>query len=342
MRPVLSPASRRLWRDPQTLQLGRAGGQAVVLAGLDPSARAVLGLLDGTRDVAGVEREAVRAGCPRARVQELLDLLGGAGLVVDAAQPWPGRFDAGERARLVGDVSSLSLLHGGAGLGALHRRDAKSVVVLGAGRVGAPLAALLASAGVGAVDVVDDGTTQGLDLAVGGLRRDDVGRRRGEAARDRLRELAPTTHTAPVPRPDVVVLAPPAVPTQDDAAVLLDDGVPHLLVEVRDTVGVVGPLVLPGRSACLHCLDLTRADRDPAWPALAVQLSLPDRGLPACDSALAAAVSSQAALQVLALLDGGAPATVNGSLELALPDWGWQRRSWQPHPSCGCRWAATG
>ena len=30
------------------------------------------------------------------------------------------------------------------------------------------------------------------------------------------------------------------------------------------------------------------------------------------------------------------PATVNGTLEVVLPDWQWRRRTWPPHPSCNC------
>ena len=341
MRPVLSPAARRLWRDQETLQLGRAPERAVVLTGLDPGARAVLALLDGTRDLAAVRTAALSAGCPPERADSLLALLQGAGLLVDACERWPERLEAGERDRLAADVASLGLLHAGGGLQALHRRDRAGVVVVGGGRVGAPLAGLLAAAGVGAVDVADDGLTRPQDVAVGGLTHEDVGRQRGAAARQRLRATAPSTRPGPVHRPDLVVLAPATLLDELDAPALLRDGVPHLLAEVRDTVGVVGPLVLPGSSACLRCLDLLRAERDPAWPALAVQLCSPTRALPACDSALAAAVAAQAALQVLALLDGGAPASVDGSLELALPDWRWRRRSWVPHGSCSCRWEAT-
>jgi hypothetical protein len=30
------------------------------------------------------------------------------------------------------------------------------------------------------------------------------------------------------------------------------------------------------------------------------------------------------------------PATVNGTLEVVLPDWQWRRRTWPPHPACSC------
>ncbi len=339
MRPVLSPASPWLWRDPETLQLGGVGDRAVVLAGLDPPVRQVLRLLDGTRDLTQVEQGATAAGCPPDRLRTLLDLLTGAGLLVQATDPWPAGLDQDDRVRLESDVASLALLHGGTGLGALGRRTGSSVVVLGARRVGAPLAALLVAAGVGDVQVRDEGRTRGRDTAVGGLRAEDLGRGRGNAATARLREVSATTRNAPTPRPAVVVLAPAAGLDGRDALSLRSSTVPHLLAEVRDTVGVVGPLVLPGRSACLRCLDLARTDRDPDWPALAVQLA--DRPSTACDAVLAASVSAQAALQVLSLLDGLVPAAVDGSLELSLPDWRWRRRSWSPHPDCDCRWQAA-
>ena len=114
---------------------------------------------------------------------------------------------------------------------------------------------------------------------------------------------------------------------------------PHLVARVDEHLGTVGPLVLPGSSPCLHCLDLVRAELDPGWPALAAQLDPRGRSAIACDGVLAMAVASQAAFQVLALIEGDAPATVGGTLELELPGWRWRRRSWPQHPGCPCAWA---
>ena len=339
MRPVFSASTRRLWRDAQSMQFGRAAQHAVVLAGLDPADRVVLDLLDGTRDLPALQQDGQAAGCPAPRVLELVGMLCDAGLVVDARQRWPQRYDAADRERLAPDAASLNLLHQGGGLATLRRREQMAVLVVGGGRVGAPLACLLASSGVGTVDVLDHGTARPADLAVGGLDRDDLGSRRGDAARARLRRRSPATRCVPVRHPDLAVLTP-AQGVDDDRAAVLGDAAAHLVVEVHDTVGVVGPLVVPGRSACQQCLDLTRTDLDPGWPALAAQLRGPAGPAP-CDGLLAAAVSVQAAMQVLALLDGEAPATVNGSLELSLPDWRWRRRSWRPHPACGCQWATA-
>jgi bacteriocin biosynthesis cyclodehydratase domain-containing protein len=105
-------------------------------------------------------------------------------------------------------------------------------------------------------------------------------------------------------------------------------------------VGVVGPLVLPGRSACLRCLDLARAERDPAWPLILAQLASPDSGAGAgtCDAVLATAVAALATAQALTFVDTGRPAAAvsDATLELAVPDWQWRRRSWPPHPRCSC------
>jgi hypothetical protein len=107
-----------------------------------------------------------------------------------------------------------------------------------------------------------------------------------------------------------------------------------------EAIGVVGPLVVPGRSACARCIDLSKAARDPAWPRILAQASGAG-GLPAatqaCDTVLAAATAALATAQALALIDrAGEPATANGTLELVLPQWQWQRRAWPAHPACTC------
>jgi hypothetical protein len=69
VRPALLPASLHLWRDPLTLQLGRSGGRAAVVHGLDPGLRAVLELLDGSYDRATVLAAAAVQGCDPVRAE---------------------------------------------------------------------------------------------------------------------------------------------------------------------------------------------------------------------------------------------------------------------------------
>jgi hypothetical protein len=41
-------------------------------------------------------------------------------------------------------------------------------------------------------------------------------------------------------------------------------------------------------------------------------------------------------VQALAFLAGDDPPTIEGTLEVRLPDWRIRRRSWAPHPDCDC------
>lgn len=74
------------------------------------------------------------------------------------------------------------------------------------------------------------------------------------------------------PRPNLVVIADQPVPDPTLWEPLVAAAVPHLSVYLNDAVGVVGPLVLPGLSSCLRCVDLYRVDLDEHWPTLAATL----------------------------------------------------------------------
>ena len=126
---------------------------------------------------------------------------------------------------------------------------------------------------------------------------------------------------------------PPELP-----GTLVAGAVAHLTAAASEAIGVVGPLVIPGRTACLSCVDLARSDRDPAWPLILAQTSGRTSQPAACTAVLAAAVAAQATAQALAYLDQAASGgvVINGTLELVLPDWQWRRRSWAPHPHCRC------
>lgn len=70
----------------------------------------------------------------------------------------------------------------------------------------------------------------------------------------------------------VVVLAAHHVLSPHRAARWMTRDVPHLPVIVLDQAALVGPLVVPGSTACLRCADEHRLDDDPAWPAIGAQL----------------------------------------------------------------------
>lgn len=136
-------------------------------------------------------------------------------------------------------------------------------------------------------------------------------------------------------RPGLVVLiASHVIPPRHYAPWLRHD-VPHLPVVFGDQHITVGPLVVPGESACLYCIDLGRADADPAWAAIATQLAMRPRQP---ETPLGSILAATAAL---GLLTGwrrdSASATAARSIEISPVDGGIRVRRHEPHPDCGCR-----
>lgn len=315
MRPMLKPALVQAWRDPATVQFGLDPAHARVVGGLTEAGRRVLALLDGTRERAAVVAAAVAEGIDAGATERLLDVLTGAGLLDDAGAegPIPHPLETGERDRLAPELAALSLLRPqpGAALTTMTRRRAAHVAVVGDGRLATTVSDALRAAGIGRITAYDD---------VGRLSVDTFSRRRAE----------------------LVIVATVGVPDLDVVDALDRLQLVHLAVGVRELTGIVGPLVLPGITACLRCLDLHRADRDPGWPTLALQMSRQRLSVRPYAAALAVVTGGVAAVQALAHLDGDDPSARGGTLELALPDWHVRRRSWPPHPDCGCGWRRAG
>ena len=104
--------------------------------------------------------------------------------------------------------------------------------------------------------------------------------------------------------------------------------VAHLPVVLGDSSVAIGPLVEPGRTACLYCLQRHASDADPAWPAIASQLW--GRRSPA-ETEL---VASEVAAIVARLVLSGSPVSDQISVDAAT---GVQTlQSFAAHPDCGC------
>ncbi|MER5464872.1 ThiF family adenylyltransferase [Streptomyces sp. NPDC002668] len=358
MHPTVKPALRRAWRERQTVQFGATPAHAVMVGPVDTATGALIELLDGTRGLPWLRQEARSIGLPEGQVDALVNRLTAAGLLddptaggpaADALRKRPGALD-----RLRSDLASLSVVHPqpGGGIQRLAARRAMRVQVRGAGRVGATVAAVLSAAGVGAVEVLDGGCTEPWDVAPGGLPAEAVGERRDAAARQLVRRSAPdrppratesagTTECAEpglslvivAPRDGLAAYAPDPAAAEDWIAT----GTPHLYTGVVEGTGVVGPLVLPGGTACAGCLELDRAERDPARPRLLAQWrSGRRRALPACDVALATAVAGMTAAHALSFLDGELPASTGARWETSLPLLDWRSETITPHLDCVC------
>jgi hypothetical protein len=346
MRPALKPGLVAVWRNRDTVQIGIDPRRAIALTGMRGAA-GLLRLLDGSRDRHQVLAAAGDLGMDAGAADRVLTLLAAAGALDDRPAggdcPAGGALAAGARARLAPELATTSLAHRDADGGArtLARRQAARVRVHGSSRAGLWIAGLLSAAGVGLV--LSTGPAAPRPAPAGPATPPPPGHPGTTAGQPGTTAGQPGAaagpRSRPRRRPDLVILADSH--GRELPRVLVSHGVPHLAASASEAIGVVGPMVLPGRSACLRCLDLARAERDPAWPLILAQLASQAAADPlACDTVLATMVAAQAAAQTLAFLDQGAEAAAavtNGTLELVLPGWQWRRRTWQPHPRCGCQ-----
>jgi hypothetical protein len=205
------------------------------------------------------------------------------------------------------EVESLVRTAGPGPAGAAwSRRTAARIVVAGRGPLPSTVAVLLRRAGIGMVRVVDAGVAE---------------------------------HPGPAP------LEPPTLVVHT-AAHAVDPvlgerwrrhGIPVLPVVVTAAEAVVGPVCTTG-APCLRCLDLTRADLDPRWPALLGQLTRPRVG-PTAEVGgqvpLVAMAAGLATTLALASVDG-VSTPLGRSLEVSMPWPVVRQRQWAPHPQCDC------
>jgi len=323
MRPAIKSGLLPVWRDRDTLQIGIDPRRAIALSEMGRAAL-IIGLLDGSRDRDQVVAAAAGEGIPASVTERVLALLAAGGALDDFPASTLRALPAPLRARLAPELATTSLARrdGDGGARALARRRAAVVWIEGERAVGRAVARILSASGIGRI------RTRRLAAS------DLASPVRGPAADDSAPAHPPRVG---LPfRPDLVVLV--GTRTADRGAQLTRDRTAHLAVMASEAIGIVGPLVEPGKTACLRCLDYVRAGNDPAWPLILAQIRTRRAEPAACDAVLTAAVAAQAAAQALTAIETApaASAAANGTLELVLPDWRWRRRTWPPHPDCPC------
>ena len=82
-----------------------------------------------------------------------------------------------------------------------------------------------------------------------------------------------TSDIADVDRVDLAVIVGHFAVVPERHGRWLRRDIPHLPVVFGDRIVTIGPLVEPGVGPCLSCRERHRMDDDPAWTALATQLS---------------------------------------------------------------------
>ena len=298
---------------------------------------AIVSLLDGSRDTAEVARTAAAYGIGQDAVDKVLGLLASAGVLDD--------FPAGLRATLPGYLleritpelacAALAYGHGDGGAAVLARRRAAFARVYGAGRVGACIATFLAASGVAWVSCVDSGTGGPGRHHPGRLGRADVGAKRSAGVARAVHRVAREVRTADDAAGCPTWPCSPAGPTRwcwrpDAAARAAPGGARGRGDRGGRAAGAAGPVGLRA---------LPRPEQDGAGSGLAAHPRAGrGRRRPAHRSAgvrhRARGGDRRARHRPGADADrpGGPAGAANGTLELVLPDWQWQRAAGRPIP----------
>ncbi len=332
----LAPGRVALWRSPSCLQLGLDQQRAMVIDDLPEPLAALLRRIDGIRSTTELVTEAQAAGSPRHDALSMLADLHRCGLVQEASAADHGP-PGWHRVALATEAASWSIHNTLAPRDLLRARREATVRVMGSGRVAVAVATSLAATGIGHLAIHASGAVAAADLGTG-YQPDDLGRARAAAAVDAVRRYAPEVIIDARRRPDLIVLCDVVVPEPTMVTELFDAGIAHLVGYAHEGTAMVGPLVWPGRSSCLHCAELHRADVDIAWPKLSAQLvgQVAAAGL-ACTQLAAAFTVEQVLATLAGPVDGlPSPPTWDAALELD-PLRGTLRRHPRPtHPRCGC------
>lgn len=240
--------------------------------------------------------------------------------------------------------------------GFMANRKERVVHLVGLGRLGALVALLLTNAGIGTLLLEDDSSVTSLDVGPCGYGEADIGLVRSHVARRLVQATNPGSHShvlrdggAGGPNSACVdlaiVIAHDAVPTPL-AARFMNSGRPHLFIVIREQEAALGPLIVPGQTACAECVELHRNDLDPQWLHVCAQLTSADAKKPPTPPHLenatqAMAVAGTAVAQALLLLDGvNKPSLLSAVMTFHSDNARWSRQEFVPHNDCSCQWQA--
>lgn len=144
-------------------------------------------------------------------------------------------------------------------------------------------------------------------------------------------------------RGDVVLLISRGEPDRERLDPWLRAEVPYLVVRLVDAGVVVGPFVLPGRSACLRCTDAHVADSDPDHLSVLTRYAEASRrrrgdGSDDVEPALVSLGLAWAVRDLVAHADGRRPSTCSRTVRLGPEPDRERHTSWSMHPECACCW----
>lgn len=288
---MLIPGLRRVQLHRDAVQLGADPDRAMLLQFADPASATLLEHLQTWTDLDAYASAARRMGVSDEDAADMLQLLRNEGLVIDARALSSNGVASVRTPTLTPEASAIAQRRDSPVGPILAARRRQRVFVNGVGETARGVATLLRDAEVGRVWCADDG-------------------RRGKAT------FSIVVNDA----------QPPVVTSRAHAR----RNLPHLAVTAMDGSMYVGPLVRPGVTPCLLCVQLHRRDSTHHLPAGEFGGGGDLVEAPLRQFAVAAAVAL-----TLQHLDGDVSHAEAVTVRMR-PSLQASRKEWTFHPECGC------
>ena len=215
----------------------------------------------------------------------------------------------------------------------LNRRSFQ-VVIFGNGKIVNALVGVLSASGFSQLNVINrvgtrDSSLKILesDIAGGYVTRSHFGQQRKTIVDEiRSHSLLFVEPKIQIHNPDLIISI--GNPSPDSIQRWMAENTKHLLVDVPSSAEVrIGPLVIPGKSPCFRCLQLSENAQ-----SFTSESSEPS-------AALALSVAGAIALDVIALSDRKKSAYYSTSHIHTVRDYTTpQIQHWSQHHACGCSW----
>jgi hypothetical protein len=215
----------------------------------------------------------------------------------------------------------------------ISRRDF-SILIFGYGKIVNSLVGALSASGFTKILVINrlqqrSGALKILesDLSGGYISRADIGASRKEVLARARNSSALFTEPAPVIyRPKLIISIGP--PTPDALQRWISEGSNHLIIEPHSSAEVrIGPYVIPGKSPCYRCLQISSEEKLNSMVKKEV------------GSALAQLCAAIACLEVINLASSGISHFLGKSMIYSNSNFHNPTvERWSINPGCGCSW----
>jgi len=281
----INPNQEPLWRTPFELQLG-TGKNSVILKNLsNAQERMIAALYKGIADQQ-LSLITEQLGLTKDESKNLVKSVSEVMLTEPPALP----INSAKSAKLkLGDdfvsgafseIIRASLLHSVDGEAVLLGRAERSVNVDDLSRAGLQICLGLAAAGIGHIISHDEGKVDKANLGPTGYPSQLIGQPRLDALRSILAASPNKANVSTgkklaknkLQKVDCAVLVSHQVIDPRRYASWNNRDIPHIAVTFDSERVWVSPMIVPGQTACLFCLEQMRSDKDASWPVIATQL----------------------------------------------------------------------